>query len=455
MESKPQLSKKAIAMLMLLTTLGYRYSVAQSTTLSLNEAVQLSLSNSKLLKASSAKLIQSQAQTHEMQWQRFPEIKATGSYLRMNNPNLDMQMSLGGGNGGSGTANPVHVDQAMYSMVNASIPVFAGFKINSGIASAKYLEQATALDLEHDKNKVIQNTIGAYYNLYKAQAAVFMVKENLKQAQQRVTEFSNLEKNGLIARNDLLKVQLQESNVSLLLLDAENNLSTANYNMDLMLGFADTTHINLESIVMPRNTVLSEGMLDWELKALNHRSDYLATQERLKASHAGVKAAQGDYYPSVAITGGYVAAKIPNVLTLINAINAGIGLSYNLSNLYKNGSKVKYAKAQEDQVYWSSQLLNDEIKSQIHQYYQNYIEALKKIEVYAVAVTQANENYRITRNKYDNALATTTELLDADVAKLQSNINYEYAKADAEVAYSKLYEVAGVLSEQYPTAGHQ
>jgi outer membrane protein TolC len=88
----------------------------------------------------------------------------------------------------------------------------------------------------------------------------------------------------------------------------------------------------------------------------------------------------------------------------------------------------------------------DGIKMEIHSAYQNYLESLKKIEVYQKAVIQSNENYRITKNKYDNALATTTDLLDADVAQLQAGINFEYAKADAVVAYNKLYEAAGLIN---------
>ena len=37
----------------------------------------------------------------------------------------------------------------------------------------------------------------------------------MKTAQQRAKDFEDLEKNGLIARNDLLKVQLQQSKVQL------------------------------------------------------------------------------------------------------------------------------------------------------------------------------------------------------------------------------------------------
>ncbi|MEI9934985.1 MAG: TolC family protein [Ferruginibacter sp.] len=70
----------------------------------------------------------------------------------------------------------------------------------------------------------------------------------------------------------------------------------------------------------------------------------------------------------------------------------------------------------------------------------------KKIDVYQKAIDQSVENYRITKNKYDNALETTTDLLDADVAELQAKLNYANAKADAVVAYNKLLQTAGLLN---------
>jgi outer membrane protein TolC len=63
------------------------------------------------------------------------------------------------------------------------------------------------------------------------------------------------------------------------------------------------------------------------------------------------------------------------------------------------------------------------------------------------AVLQANEAYRVIKNKYANSLATTTELLDADVDQLQARMNYAFAKSDAVVAYSKLLQSAGVLTQ--------
>jgi outer membrane protein TolC len=141
-----------------------------------------------------------------------------------------------------------------------------------------------------------------------------------------------------------------------------------------------------------------------------------------------------------------VAAHIPNLLTITNAINLGVGLSYTPSSLWKTGSKVAEAKARQNQVAINQDILNDAIRLQVAQAYQNYLSSQKKIDVYTKAIEQATENYKIVKNKYDNALATATELLDADVAQLQAELNYAFAKADAVVAYKKLQQTAGVLS---------
>jgi len=429
-------------------------SVAQVKDLSLQQAIDLSLQNNKALKISNEKVKAAVAKVSEMKNNRLPEISVSGSYLRLNNANVDLKVPLKSSDDEPGSepaaSNPVKLNEAAYGIANASLPIFSGLRIQYGIQSAKYLQKAAELDQVRDKETLIQNAIEAYYNLYKAQKAVDLVNQNLKQAQQRSLDFQNLETNGIIARNDLLKVQLQESNIELALLDAENNLKIVNFNMDLMLGLDESTQISLTST--PSSQTISQNEIgniqDWESKALNNRADYLSILQQKEAGDIGIKATKSNYYPSLALTGGYAAIYAPNVLTVTNAVNIGIGLRYNISDLYKTGAKVKQAKAQEQQIYFASQQLNDGIRIQIHKAYQDYLESLKKIKVYGKAVDQAAENYNVVNNKYKNALATTTDLLDADVNKLQADLNAEYAKADALIAYYKLHETAGILTQE-------
>lgn len=441
----------------ILLTAALQASAQESKNLTLDEAIQLSLQNSKQLKLSRAKIDDATATLREARENRLPDIKASGSYLRVNNPNVDLKVKLGGGNNsssGSGSGSEqqqstVKVDQAAYALVNASLPLFSGLRIHYGIESAKYLSEAAKLDADNDREGVIQNTIAAYSNIYKAKKQVDLVNENLNQAKQRVKDFSNLEQNGIIARNDLLKAQLQESNVELTLLDAQNDYKIANINMDLMLGLPENTEIVPDSSSFQYSPD-TKTVSDWEQAALQNRKDIAALGYREKAAFANVRATRGEYYPGLALTGGYIAADIPNLLTITNAVNGGIGLQYNLSSLWKTGAKVAQAKAKVQQVLANEEMLNDQVRIQISQAYQNYLVAEKKIDVYNTAVAQANENYKITTNKYNNNLVTTTDLLEADVAQLQAKLNYAFAQVDAMIAYKKLLQTAGLLNSQYP-----
>lgn len=420
---------------------------AQERILTLQEAIGLSLKNNKQIKLNGARIDEAVSKLKSARENRLPDFSISGSYLRLNQPTVDLKLKLGGGSTDStAKGSSVEVNEAMYGIANISLPLFAGFKIQAGIESAKYLAEAAKLDAAQNREEVIQNTIAAYSNLYKASEAVALVKENLKSAQQRVSDFQNLEKNGLLARNDLLKAQLQSSNIELSLLDAESNVKIATVNMDLMLGLPEETMIVTDKSSINRMPTEIATLSEWESLALQNRNDIAALNAREKAANAGVRFAKGDYFPSLAVTGGYVAAYVPNFITITNAVNAGIGFKYSPSSLWKNGSKVAEAKSRLHQVQINQMMLDDQVRMNVNQNYQNYLLGIRKIDVYQKAVAQAEENYRITRNKYENSLANTTDLLDADVAQLQAKLNYAYSIADAAVAYNKLLQTSGMLN---------
>lgn len=433
----------ALAVAVMLTY-GVPYATAQkSRLLTLDEAIQMSLKNSGQLKIANAKIDEAVATTKEMWNNHLPDAKVSGSYLRLNSPDVDLKVKLG--SSGS-AAKPVEVTQAAYGLLNVTMPVFSGFRVKYGVESAKYLEQAAKLDVETDKEAIMLTTMNAYNNLYKAKRSVDLVKENLLRDQKRVTDFTNLEKNGLLARNDLLKAQLQQSNIELSLLDAENNLKITYINMNLMLGLPEDTELIPDTTGF-QNMADAGTIAQWQQTALESRKDITALTLREKAAGTYVKSVKGEYYPGLAITGGYIAADVPNLLTLTNALNVGIGLQYNIGSIWKTGAKIDIANARLHQLQANEGIITDRVRLEINQAYQNYLLAVRKISVYDKAVEQANENYRITKNKFDNNLVNTTELLDADVAQLQAQLNYTFSKADAVVAYKKLQQTAGILSK--------
>lgn len=410
--------------------------------ISLHEAIDLGLKNSKQLKSSQAKIEEATAALKEAFERRLPDAKVSGAWLWLSSPKIDLKTKS---NSNPSQGVSPQMSQATYGILNASLPVYTGGRIRYGIESSRLLAEAAKLDADHNRQEVIQNTIEAYINLYKAKASLSVVKENLADAQQRVKDFSNLEKNGVLPRNDLLEAQLQASNIELALLDAENNWQLANVNMNLLLGLPDKTEIVPDSAI---NSSFDLKTLDEYIQtAYAQRKDKASLELKKKAAETGVKATKADYYPSVALTGGYIAADIPNVLTITNAANIGAGVSYNLGSLWKTKSKVQQAEARAKQAAIGESILDDNIKMEVNQAYLNFISSRKKIDVNTKAVEQATENYKIVLNKHNNSLATTTDLLDANVSQLGAKLNLIFVKADALLAYSKLLQSAGLLED--------
>ncbi len=264
--------------------------LAQDTTvqLTMKDAIDLGIKNSKQLKSSRARIDEAIAAVRQAKDQQLPDFKLSGTYLRVDNPNISMKSSSnnnsGGSGSGSGSGNSLgnlSVSQAMIGQAALSLPLYSGLRIQYGIESAKYLEKASWLDADNDRDAVQINIINAYINLYKAKAAVDLVKENLLQSKQRDSDFANLEKNGLIARNDLLKAQLQTSNIELSLLDAENSRDLANINMNLLLGLPEKAALVLDSNSLSA-PLEAQSIEEYEQKALQNRKDMQALALRGK-----------------------------------------------------------------------------------------------------------------------------------------------------------------------------
>ncbi len=435
-----------VSLILIFTTQCYSQ---QKKNISLAEAVQLSLQNSKQIKLDTAKIQEAVAAVKIAEEKKLPGASVAGSYMYLSNADVSLKTKSSGSGGSSGgAAETPKVSQVMYGMANVSMPVFTGGKINYGIEAARFLEKAAQLDAEFDKGIIIQNTIEAYGNLYKARVAALLMQENLLQAQSRVADFGNLEKNGLLPRNDVMKAMLQASNIELGLLDAKNSLQLAITTMNLMLGLSLDTQLEIDSSDMDP-TMSTKNIADYIFMAQNNRKDIASVNEKLGAATSGVKIAKAERFPNIQVTGGYVAAHIPGFLTVTNAVNIGVGINYDIASLWKTKAKINQAQAKADAVQAQAGILSDQVTLQVNKSFLDVQSSTRKIEVSELAYEQAAENQRIIKNKFDNSLATPTELLEADYAMLQAKMNFAVAKTDACIARNKLLQITGTIAENY------
>lgn len=417
----------------------------QKQSIPLNEAVRMAVNNSNQALLATERVGTSAYELQSVKNNRYPDITASGQYLRLTNADIDLKISQSSdAEPGSERRSP-KVNQLMIGQVNVNVPLFSGFRLKNSISAANNLYQAEASQAASTKEDIALRVVQLYADLYKAQRATELLEESLRSSQQRVSDFSAMVDNGLLARNDFLRAQLQASNTEVTLEDARKNVRLINHALITLLKLPENTQI------VVREDNVDSGVFAFaphsENEALSSRKDLEAVHHRRDAASDNVKVARAGYFPSIALVGGYTALDLENVATVKNAMNVGVGLSYNLSSLFKNGTEVKAAKSRAKELEHQEAILADNIRTEIVAAQENYELALKQDKLYAEAVEQALENYRIVSDKYENGLSNTNDLLEADVEQLSARINLSYAKANVILKYYELLHATGQLTE--------
>lgn len=423
---------------------GISSSVAQDkTSLSLDEAINMAWLKSNEISLANTKVATKKYELQAAKNERYPNLRISGQYQHLTKATIDLKLN----NNGTSTQQTPVVDQLILGQANATLPVFAGFKIQNSIVALDNMYQAEVANSMQTKEEVAMQVINYYARLYKAQKTVELLKENQKSTKQRAVDFTALEKNGIIPRNDLLKALLQVSKVQLSLDRAASDLKNVNFELVSLLKLSSKTNLVIRESDFA-NFQMSNIPAS-ETTALESRKDLEAVKLQEKASVADIKVAKSGYYPQVSLIGGYTSLGLKNVVTVQNAINIGVGFSYDLSEILKNSTNVKIAQSRALALQSSENILTDYIKIQVQKALEDYDLAIKQDIVYDEAVEQASENYRIIKDKYNNGLSDTNDLLEADVEQLGSKINKALAKASVIQKYYELLSVSGQLNQTF------
>lgn len=402
----------------------------EKRTLSLNEVISIASTQTTSAQLSDIKVKTKEFELQVAKNKQLPDFKISGQYQRLSTANVDLKMPSEGNGGG------LKVNQLMLGNASLSYPLFAGFKIKNSIELSKNVLEAEKNMAEFTKEEVVHQAVKLYVDLYKAQQSQILIQENIKRATQRVNDFKAMMNNGIIAKNDYLKAELQVSNYKIAFEEAVSNEEIISYELALLLKMNESTRFDIKEseLVVLENAANSTDRKD--VKALN---------SQIEAAKNNVKIAQGNYYPAISLMSGYIALDMKNVVTVTNAMNFGVGVSYDVSSLFKNNKEIKVAKSRVEELEYTLTNLNDKVKLEIKEADTNLKLAKNQYKVYQEAVNQATENFRIIKDKHDNGLADTNDLLDAETQQLQSQISETYGKANILLKYMDLQAAQGTI----------
>ncbi len=306
-----------------------------------------------------------------------------------------------------------------------SYNLFNGFSDYNLVQSAKYSANAINLNLYAFKQDLVYNAKVAYINFLdkRKKEKTYKVAYNLFSKQYE--DSKNRYEQGLIAKNELLDVQVK-------MLDAKQNLTRAN--SDLQIARYELSNI-LGGIDLEKETIeeLNEKKIiiqEYKLEFLDNRSEIKALKMSIESLNSQLDSTKGELLPSIdasLLYNKYGDDLTPKDVEPDDQKVAQISLKWNLYNGGSNYSKMDINRLKVRQVKEQLEKIKLDIKLQYQIAKTDFQVSIENFESAKLALEQAKENYKIVSDKFDEGLVKSTDLTDANY--LLTNAKQKYFKA--------------------------
>lgn len=411
----------------------------------LSESIKLGLENSKELTISLSKITLSKAQLSAAASRLLPQLNFSAGYMRLSNVPA-FTVTLPPIIKSPITIFPVILDNWMMKL-SLHQPLFTGFKLLSMRSAAKSNYNASQSDYNAELNNASFKIQSVFWNFYKAGQNNKVLSDMLKQIKQHLDDTKNFFKNGLVTKNDVLKLEVQYSTVELQKIESDNavDIARAAFNQAIGLPLEEKTEVNAGNLHADKTGYELQNL---ESEAEENRKELTALKYRITASDQSIRAAESGWLPSLFLVGDYYYSRpnsryLPAVDKFKNSWDLGVQLSWSILNWGLTSAQTTIAEENKVQAETSLAQLKDAVQIEVYRDYLTFSRSYDKVNVSKLSVRQAEENYRIIKEKYDTQVASSTDLIDAETSLLRSKTNYNNAVVDYQIAKVRLDKAVG------------
>ncbi|UTW62436.1 TolC family protein [bacterium SCSIO 12741] len=427
------------------------------TTLSLAESKKMALKNNVALKNSQLKVEAMQHVKKNAFTNYFPQVNASVFAMKALDPLVEAEVP--GGNLPVYNGNPATLpgatefayfpgmsvsamDQLQVAQVNLIQPLYTGGRIHNGNKLAQLGLDVAIQQQALTEKSVLISTEQQYWQLVSLQEkekTLAKYEELLVSLEKQVNDAY---KAGLILKNDLLKVQLKQSE-----LKSNKNRLLNGKKLATML-FCQTIGMTYDSTL-----VLAEDLQELEAPqshfaltdaAVANRIEYDLLQKSVDAEQLQKKMARGENLPQVAVgmSGFYYDGITENFEGTSNGLVFAT-LSIPISDWWGGSHKVKEHKIKEQIAINNFSDTERSLKLQIEKGWIDLVQAYEMVGLMEATQVQADENLRVTQDSYRQGVVTISDLLEAQALQIETSDKLIEAKAQYKLAITAYLQYTG------------
>lgn len=225
---------------------------------------------------------------------------------------------------------------------------------------------------------------------------------------------------GLFQKSDLLNVQVKVKEMETRCAEAQANIANASDYLNLLM--------NKGQGVIYRTHPVDFGIMESASKTLpESRADFKAIESAVASYSYLVKSSKASYLPRVNAFGDYQFHDKSLFGFDANGYLLGVQLSWDVFKGFQTLHKTNALVLEKNKLSRQLEDKKDQGQAELSKAKRDLMEATFKIKQQSEAVDQSAEVLRILQNRYEQGLATTTDLLQAQTQLSQQRLAYAQA----------------------------
>jgi outer membrane protein TolC len=341
-----------------------------------------------------------------------------------------------------------YLSRSSYGLgLSFSQTIFDGFNNVANYNYSKKGKFSAGENLKLTKQSVVLGVKNSCYALLKAQMLLEVQTEAVKRSEEQLNMAKAKYELGAASLSDYLKAKVQLANDSLALITAKNSIKLAEADLNNVLGRNIDTPIQVDAKLEykkfdPTAYPVTEETIE------NHPQINI-TRSAVDQAHSGLTMARSENYPKIyfGVNYSWSDMKFPKSWSDYRKPDdpwrMGIQVSLNLFNGLSTLSNIWSAQANLQAAKEKLRKDRREVKLEINQALLLVTEAEQKIAVTDNALKSAEEDFNLTKEKYNLGAASMLELLDANYSYKTAKSNQVQALYDYNLAIAQLEKAVG------------
>lgn len=321
--------------------------------------------------------------------------------------------------------------------ISTGIDLFTGFRRGADRKAADAQYQAAEASLTNVTYQQKLTTTNQFYDVVAAEQLLGVRQASLTRAQEQFNVAVTRLRAGAGTTSDSLRSVVTMGQARLAVITTETQLASAEANLGRLIGREGRVRAISDSTLW---TVLPEiDTTGLRAEALNNAPSVQVAAANVEAASASLKAAKSAYFPSLSLSANNsFNANGRNDYTIFQSRSVGLSLSWSIFNRFSREQSIQTQLSSLENSEASAAEARRQVLANLTVRLAELFAARTRIEITTASVAAANEDLRVSQERYRLGLATIVELLQSQEALNQADVDavnarFDYLRAKAQI----------------------